>query len=100
MATRKKATQETTKTPVKKEVIIKLSKEQYSELRSISRTDIIDEIEELGIEREDDLKSVGFALGKIYSDLKTALNKMENILDEVEPENYYELEDEDIDFDF
>ena len=87
-------------TPVKKEPAITLTKEQYAELRDIAWRNSIDELEEIGVGGEDDMRALGFTLGTAYNSLKAQFEKMQEILDEIEPAGYndFSVEEDDDNF--
>ena len=89
-----KAQVDETSTEVTESQII-LTKEQFAELKSIVWDNKLEELEDLGIGGEDDMKVIGFTLGSVYSSLKAQFEKIEEILDSVEPQNYSEFSDED-----
>jgi hypothetical protein len=71
-----------------KETKITLTSEQYAELRSIISNNKIDELEDLGVGGEDDMKVIGFTLGSVHGSLTAQFNRIEEILEEIEPAGY------------
>jgi hypothetical protein len=71
-----------------KETKITLTSEQYAELRSIISNNRIDELEDLGVGGEDDMKVIGFTLGSVHGSLTAQFNRIEEILEEIEPAGY------------
>jgi len=67
---------------------ITLTTEQYAELRSIISNNKIDELEDLGVGGEDDMKVIGFTLGSVHGSLTAQFNRIEEILEEIEPAGY------------
>jgi hypothetical protein len=67
---------------------ITLTTEQYAELRSIISNNKIDELEDLGVGGEDDMKVIGFTLGSVHGSLTAQFNRIEEILEEIEPDGY------------
>lgn len=76
--TRRAKTQPETKT-------ITLTQEQFSSLRSLVYENSIEEIEEICTSGEDDMKTIGFTLGGVYSELKKTFASIDEILDAVDP---------------
>ena len=64
---------------------ITLTKSQFEELRTLIDENSIEEIEDICTSGEDDMKTIGFTLGGIYSDLRRTFSRLEEILDEVDP---------------
>ena len=94
-----KAQVDETSTEVTESQIV-LTKEQFAELKSIVWDNKLEELEDLGTGGEDDMKVIGFTLGSVYSSLKAQFEKIEEILDSVEPQNYSEFSEEDNDNDW
>jgi hypothetical protein len=85
------------KEETKKEVLITLTKDQFTELKAIlwDCKREADEIEEIGTSGEDDMRAIGFVLGSAYTSLQKSFSKFEDILDVIEPEGYNPWVDED-----
>jgi len=86
----------------KKEMLITLTKDQFTELKAIlwNCKSSADEIEEIGTGGEDDMKAIGFVLGSTHASLQSQFSKIEDILDAIEPEGYSPWLEEDDDEDF
>jgi len=69
----------------KKEPVITLTQEQFDVLRNLVFDNRTEELEELATGGEDDLKTIGFTLGLIYTDLKQNFKTLDDILDDIEP---------------
>lgn len=65
---------------------ITLTQEQFEELKSIVWENKIEELEEIGTGGEDDMKAIGFTLGSIHASLKSQFDRLEEILDQIDPQ--------------
>jgi hypothetical protein len=78
-----------------------LTTSQFDEIRRLVYENSIDEIEEICTSGEDDMKTIGFTLGGVYTELKRTFTRLDEILDQVDP-TYTAItfveEDEDSDF--
>jgi len=98
MARPKKAAATAAEQRVVKKGEVVLNEQQIQELR-----DILEGLSEsrrlsddLGTDRGDDMKEIGFTIGKIYSTLDRIEDKLDDLLDAVAPISYdFELDEDD-----
>ena len=86
MATKKAVTKTETKKEVtpKKDKGVYLTEKQFQTIKNFVIYNEIEEIEEIATSGEDDMKTIGFQLGTIYTNLSKSITEIGNIVDEIE----------------
>ncbi len=78
---------------VKKGEVV-LSSKQYEELQNISGeiTDLRQMADDLGTDSSDNIKEIGYTIGRIYSKLDVLEDKLDDLLEAIDPDSSIEIE--------
>lgn len=78
---------------VKKGEVV-LSSKQYDELQSISSeiTELRQMTDDLGTDSSDNIKEIGYTIGRIYSKLDVLEDKIDDLLEAIDPDSSIEIE--------
>jgi predicted hydrocarbon binding protein len=78
---------------VKKGEVV-LSSKQYDELQNISSeiTELREMTDDLGTDSSDNIKEIGYTIGRIYSKLDVLEDKLDDLLEAIDPDSSIEIE--------